>query len=288
MSGEHNAAYLSEIAPLSYQGGKSRLAKRIVDEWWPTDAPFWDLCCGCGAISIEMVNRGYPAEEIWMVDAGPWGTFWNAIGDGTFSLTTLADYVAEMPTDPRGIKGFLEELSQQPASIDTAEVFALLQAGSFGGKAIWIADDQWRNTTFRSYWEPTATSNRRSPVNPMMPMPATLLSRLQRTAEVMQGVYGQCADVLAIEGQIEPGSLVYIDPPYDGTTAYGHALDVVPVARRIASESTVFVSEGRPLSGEAVQLSTGRAKGGISGDRAVRANEEWLSRIGKEKAEVAA
>lgn len=282
-----SAAYLTEIAPLSYQGGKSRLAKRTIDEWWPTDAPFWDLCCGCGAISIEMVNRGYPTEEIRMVDAGPWGMFWREIGDGTFSLGTFSDYVAEMPSDPRCIKGFLEELSRQPASIDTAEVFVLLQAGSFGGKAIWIADDRWRNTTFRSYWEPTATSSRRSPVNPMMPMPATLLSRLERTAEVMQGVVGLCADVLDIEAQIEPGSLVYIDPPYDGTTAYGHALDVVPVARRLASGSAVFVSEGRPLSRHALRLSAGRAKGGISGDRAVRANEEWLSEMERE-AEVAA
>jgi hypothetical protein len=223
-----------------------------------------------------MVNRGYSPSDIRMVDAGPWGLFWNAIGDGTFSTKIVSDYVEQMPSDLRHFRGFMEELSKQPASIDTAEVFVLLQASSFGGKAIWIEDNKWRNTSFRAYWEPTATSSRRSPVNPMMPMPGTLLTRLERTASLMRGVWGRCADVVHIESMIEPESLVYIDPPYDGTTAYGHVLDAVPVGRRLATHSDVFVSEGRPLSSTAVQLSAGRAKGGI-GNRAVRANEEWLS-----------
>lgn len=37
--------------PVSYQGGKVRLASRILDTINPSQ-PFYDLCCGSGAISI--------------------------------------------------------------------------------------------------------------------------------------------------------------------------------------------------------------------------------------------
>ena len=36
---------------------------------------------------------------------------------------------------------------------------------------------------------------------------------------------------------------------------------------------------GRPLSNQAWQIASGRAKGGISGDRKRFANEEWLSLV---------
>ena len=47
------------------------------------------------------------------------------------------------------------------------------------------------------------------------------------------------------------------------------------VARRL--KCPCWVSEGKALSDEAWMLSTGRAKGGMTGDRKKKANEEWLS-----------
>lgn len=264
--------------PVAYQGGKTRLARQIVDAWWPTDRPFYDLCCGSGAVTIEMLNRGASVDDMVMVDAGPWGRFWSEIGQGTFDLGVLTGYADAIPADPRMVRPFMEELSKQSASEDTAEVFILLQASSFGGKALWTKGDRWQNTTFRSYWEPTATSNRRSHVNPMMPMPETLVRRVWALMQRMHGIRACEADVTDIE--VEEGSLVYIDPPYSGTTAYGHSLDVERLARRLSEYSVVYVSEGRPIGDNAVLLDSGRAKGGISGERKVTANQEWLSRLG--------
>ncbi len=45
--------------PCAYQGGKQRVAAQIVDHLLEAapepDARFYDLCCGSGAVSIELV-----------------------------------------------------------------------------------------------------------------------------------------------------------------------------------------------------------------------------------------
>ena len=58
--------------PCAYQGGKQRLAKDIVDIIFnenniSEDTKFYDLCCGSGAISIELINRGIQPENITMI-----------------------------------------------------------------------------------------------------------------------------------------------------------------------------------------------------------------------------
>jgi hypothetical protein len=145
-----------------------------------------------------------------MVDRGPWGLVWEAVGAGTFDLAAFGKWCDAVPADRSAVKGFLEELSHQPADADPAYVFLLLQAGSFGSKAIWIRENRWQNCTFRSYWMPTPTSSRRSPVNPMMPMPATLYSRMEALVVGLKGVHGRCGDVM--EARPSSGT-VYVDPP---------------------------------------------------------------------------
>lgn len=66
--------------PCAYQGGKQRIAKDIVDIFFKEngineETKFYDLCCGSGAISIELVNRGVNPSNIIMVDKSPWDYF---------------------------------------------------------------------------------------------------------------------------------------------------------------------------------------------------------------------
>lgn len=242
-----------------------------------------------------MANRGFPVDQIIMVDAGPWGLFWNAVGAGTFDADRFEELLDALPTDPALIQGALQELARQSVGADAAEVFPILQAGSFGAKALWTVRDEatgatrWANTSFRSYWMPTAISSRRSPVNPMMPMPPTLRSRVLAVVEAMQGVDGRCADVADVAATLviehanaratgEPAPLVtYMDPPYAGTTAYGYGLDIPATANAMSACGPVYVSEGVALTEEAHLLSSGRAKGGISGAKKVAHNQEWVS-----------
>ena len=263
------------LPPVTYQGGKGRLAEQIVEKMnIPAEATFYDLCCGSGAVSLALVNKGHSPEQIVMVDKGPWGLFWQAIGRGTFDLAVFRSYCDTLQGDPKDIKPVIEKWYREPVGADRIYVFLLLQASAIGGAAISHRGNQWvRSAGFRDYWLPTATSSRRSPVNPMMPMPETIYSRVAELVTGMRGVCGLCAD--ASLTTIEAPAVVYIDPPYSGTTAYSHAID----AERTAREAGVpcWVSEGKALTKHAYLLSVGRAKGGMTGDRKKAANEEWLS-----------
>ena len=138
------------IAPVTYQGAKHRYAATIIDQIKPRfDEPFYDLCCGSGTVSIELVNRGFNPKLLYMVDSGPWGIFWESIGKGSFNLNRFRKLLDGIPDRPL-IQTYAKELSRQPAHIDTPYVYLILQACAFGGKAIWIKDDRWQNTSFRS------------------------------------------------------------------------------------------------------------------------------------------
>ena len=269
------------VAPVTYQGAKGRLADDIVRVMKPDHSKrFYDLCCGSGAVSVALVNSGFPASKITMVDSGPWGAFWRAMGDGSFSLERFAARVALVPKDPRLIKDYLVGLHRQKPKVDDFVYdFLLLQAGSFGAKPIGGSPDLgWSAATFRSLWEPTATSNRRSHVNPMMPMPDTIMDRVSKIVPAMKGVCGIHGP--AQFAHIEFDSTVYIDPPYHGTAGYGDSIDVLDVAEKLrAAGVACWVSEGERLSDSFIKLSEGRKKGGISGNRKT-ANQEWLSYFG--------
>src|SRR5271157_351080 len=131
-------------APISYQGGKTRIAVQILDriDVLP-GVPFHDLCCGCGAIPIELVNRGHRPSDIHMLDAGPWGLFWADVGNGVFDLDYFKFYCASVPRDRTQIKPFMQKMFKLPAGADQVYKFLLLQACAFGGAAVWLDDDKW-------------------------------------------------------------------------------------------------------------------------------------------------
>jgi len=269
--------------PAAYQGGKTRLAAQILDVVKPGDAPFFDLCCGSGAVSIEAVKRGKSPDTIHMVDAGPWGLFWQAIGNGTFDLDKLEAYCRTVPSEVALIQDHLNELARAPVNEDAVYVFLLLQAGSFGSKAIWFEEGRWQNLGFRALWRPTgeetpqarARTRHRDDryVLPMMPMPTTIFKRTHAIAKAMYGVHGSRQNVLDVLPTVTAGT-IYADPPYEDTAGYGYALDV-PTIRKLA-RLPVWVSEGKAFADDAIRLSAGREKGGISHTRKV-ANAEWLS-----------
>jgi len=265
------------LPPTSYQGGKQRISKQIVDIILNDykGQPIYDLCCGSAAISIELINRSaLLPTSLTLVDQSPWGLFWKHIGEGSFDLDIFKSYCDNVPKDVSKIQNYIKELSKLPANVDTTYVYLLLQAASFGSKAIWISNNKWMNCSFRSYWLPTKTSNRTSPVNPLMPMPNTLFQRIETIVKKMKGVLGYCKDVWDVP--IPEDAIVYIDPPYINSTAYGFDLDVLKYVKYIPNKC--YVSESYPLSNKCFQITSNRKKGGISGERKSK-NEEWLSRF---------
>ncbi|HHN3503349.1 TPA: hypothetical protein ACRPRV_000651 [Legionella pneumophila] len=271
--------------PCSYQGGKQRIAAQIVDvllEAAPdSNSIFYDLCCGSGAVSIELVNRGIDASRIWMLDISSWGTFWSAIGSGTFNMDAFDLYLSNLPNEKRDFKTHLSSLSTLSVGEHEAELYPLLQACSFGGKQIWRKGERWASACFRDYWEPTTTSIRRSPANPMQPSPTELRRRIDALVKGMKGVTCLNMDIMTILNDSLPrNAVVYVDPPYQSTTGYAFNFDVTSFINRFReiNQAPLFISEGIPLNDEALMLKFGGAKGGISGSKKGK-HQEWLSRF---------
>ncbi len=269
--------------PCAYQGGKQRVAAQIADNLINAasgpNTKFYDLCCGSAAVSIELVNRGIDPSRIHLLDISSWGSFWEAIGSSTFSMDVFDRFLSALPSDKRALKAYVSALSKRPIGDNEAELYPILQACSFGGKQIWRSGDRWANAFFRDYWEPTATSIRRSPANPMQPSSIELRRRVHALVGGMKGVTCFHADIDTILSHPLPASsVVYVDPPYRNTTGYAYSFDVSSFIRRFQelNDAPLFISEGVPLNSEALKLSVGGAKGGISGTRIGR-HEEWLS-----------
>ena len=278
--------------PCSYQGGKQRLAKQIVDIFYEEnniddDTKFYDLCCGSGAVSLELINRGFNPNNITMIDNGCFGQFWQDIANDEFELNVFREEIDKLPS-LENIQSYLKELSNQQVDEDKMVYhYLLLQAGAFGSKQIWIENGKWKNNTFRNYWLPTATSNRKSPVNPMMPMPKTLYSRIENIVNQISGcIVASKEDVFdalyRLDTEWENGNknvIIYIDPPYMNTTGYKDSFDIYELRRRIKNHYPIYISEGLEMehTDQTYLLSKGRTKGNISGDVKKKPVEEWLN-----------
>lgn len=273
------------VPPCSYQGGKQRLAKQIVDIIFEQNeineyTKFYDLCCGSGAITLELINRGIHPSNITMVDKGVYGAFWNSVANNEFDLEIFKSEIDKLP-ELKDIQKYLQELSNQDVDNDKLVYhYLLLQSGSFGSKQIWIENNRWNNNSFRSYWLPTETSSRRSPVNPMMPMPKTLYDRVKDIVEYLGGSINAInSDISKIEWHFDENSIVYIDPPYKNTAGYGNDFDYEEFIINNWAYVNIYVSEGYKMDSveDAILLSKGRTKGNIRGDIKKKPTEEWLN-----------
>jgi site-specific DNA-adenine methylase len=265
--------------PCAFQGGKQRIANSIVDVFFRENkiddsTKFYDLCCGSGSISIELINRGIKPSNITMLDASPWGLFWSMIGKKEFDTNRFTDVINGIPKDVSKIKDHIIKLSNQNYSYGTVYRFLPLQASSFDSKAIWNYLNKWYTQGFRGYWQPTATSNRRSPVNPMMPMPNTLLARVTEIVDQMAGVNAIHGDIRDFNDFSDDNYVIYIDPPSVDFTGYGHTFDLYDYLSTLNKKA--YVSESHKMLDRSLLITESRNKGGISGKRGTK-HDEWLN-----------
>lgn len=279
--------------PCSYQGGKQRLVNQIVDILYQENridenTLFYDLCCGSGAISLEMINSGFRPENIVMVDNECFGSFWESIASNTFDLSDFRDEIDKIPNDVSLIQSYIKNLSGEKVNQKKMIYhYLILQAASFGSKQIWIEDNIWKNTSFRNYWLQNGTSNRKSPVNPMMPMPDTLFFRVEKIVNNIGGKVNarKCSvfDMLNEINRIGSNIIVYIDPPYQGATKYKNTFNIYDFVSKINNSIPIYISEGVELNGanRTYLLSGGRKKGNISGNSKKQPIKEYLNKYGK-------
>lgn len=266
------------IAPLSYQGGKSRLSRQIIEEINSRvdmkGKTFVDLCCGSGAVGLESLI--YCSKAVF-VDKGEMGNFYSSLN--AFSLRDFKKEIDLLP-EIEEIKGYLTQKSKEEVPNDNMQrvyLYLLLQAGAFGSKQIWVEDKNWKNCSFRSYWMPTTTSNRRSPVNPMMPMPETLYQRVKSIVEQKEVITGYQKDITDfIDSYDFTDCIVYLDPPYKDTTGYLDSFDILAVIDKLKGRVPLFVSYNEDLTEDTVEFGK-RTKGNINGVKKKEAVREVLN-----------
>lgn len=274
--------------PVSFQGGKQKVSKMLSDIVFQEDTQYIDLCCGSGAVSIGLINKGVHPENITMVDASDWGTFWSQVSEGTFDTDYFNWLIDSIPEDKDKIKPYLESIAKEgydpETESDIIPIWLILQAGSFGGKHIWSDNGAFRNASFRNYWKPTPTSSRRSPVNPMMPMPQTLLKQTLKCVEEMSPVKAVNCRVENFNWKhyekvrTKSNVVVFIDPPYEDTTGYGFKLDYKKWLENLElpENYSLYITDYQKHSETFWELSK-TSKGGISGGNKKRV--EILSKV---------
>lgn len=283
------------IPPCSYQGGKQRLSSQIIDiidkKSSLNNSVFIDFCCGSGAISLELINNGFDSSKVYMVDKGCFGGFYQAISNNTFDLNIFKNELKLLP-EKEEIQKYLQELSNKIADKDLwIYHYLILQAGAFGSKQIWLNElNEWKNNSFRSLWKPTETSNRKSIVNPMMPMPDALYDRVERLVlDLSNKIHAYHQDIMSdsVENILKELSnsigrnkiIIYIDPPYLDTTGYQYNLNIYDCINKFSNYcSCIYVSEGKRLDNatEIIVLDSGRKKGNITGKVTKEPVEELL------------
>jgi hypothetical protein len=221
-------------ALLPYQGSKWRFRKAIVEVF-------------------EAHGFAGPPASVGLYDPGPWGVVVPVVLDPARRASVIAGLEALAAEDPRAV---YERLHGGPVADDPvafAVAYLFLQRLAFSGKAVGIREGCWSSPGFNTssaYGLPG--TERFGAVQPMVPS----LVRVLRT-------YGDKLRQVPVEGGRRPApmpegpvsrpTLVYLDPPYAGSTRYPNGdLDrdgVVALASAWSEAGArVVISEGVPIA----------------------------------------
>lgn len=188
-------------------GGRSQLVPRQGSKW------------SVRKHLLPLFPEGVP-ERIRLSDSAPWSTAMAVVlsGDRTGLLLRLEDLIERGGRDPQGL---FRELCGAPVpgdSLDASAQLLWLQRMAFSGKAVQVTEDgRWSSpglNTTSAYGTPG--TSRFGPVRPLGPA----LLRAVRAAPRHDHVEST-AGLLQPPDHCEPGTHVYLDPPYKGRTGYG-------------------------------------------------------------------
>lgn len=184
--------------PMTYFGGKIRLAPQVVDLMPPHGhyvEPY------CGSLAVLMAKPPAPHETVNDLD-GALMTFWRVLRDKPDDLLR----VCELTPHSRAEHAAAYEPADEADDIEVARrVWVQLTQGRGGIR---------RATGWRHYQDPSRSTGS---------MPDYLngyLSRMPPAAARLRCVSLECRpalDVISDYGR-HPGVLLYVDPPYLGTT----------------------------------------------------------------------
>lgn len=235
------------LPPVSTHGSKRKLAPDIVPYLLQHNSDiYYDLCCGGGAISLELLKHHIDPTHITMIDIGLWGLFWSTISQNRFSVSILDHYIQQIPLDPYAVKEYIESLVLSDPTHDTVYKFLLIQACNFGGKAIRLNTQHlWENISIKPYWTPKPTSVRQTPSTTFSIAPHKLVTRIHTILKFCHNIHAYHTSVHSYE--YPHNSVVYIDPDYKNTYGYKYSVDISHVVEN-AYNAHLYISETIPLT----------------------------------------
>jgi len=278
-----------------------------------------ELCCGSAALTVHLLGGrrallpyqgskwryrreleallgelGFkgPPMAISLVDAGPWGGVWGLLGRPEERAAVVRILKELDQEDPHTVyKRLISSTARKPWTIDLAmwaAEFLFLQRLAFGGKAVSVnADGLWRSPGFnKTSAYGTPATERFGAVRPMV---RSLIEAVEALPEWPANFGAAQADVtgVSLSGLVDFPRVVYIDPPYQGTTRYpGCTLpreEVIRIALDAQTVSAVLVSEAEPIEGLVARgwkkHRLGVPKCGASPQQTTR--QEWVTYCGR-------
>lgn len=231
-------------------------------------------CCGSASIALALLGARRPLlpyqgskwrfrerllatvgmpgspDHVRLADAGPWGVAAPTVIDPVARAGVIARLEAFAARDARAVYDALHQGPVPADPIDATAQFLFLQRLAYSGKAVGDRDGRWVSPGFNTssaYGLPG--TERFGAVHPMIP---SLIGVLRGYDLAPAIVTGGRQPARAPTEPVDRPTVVYLDPPYAGSTAYPAGDlsrdEVVALAeawRRAGAR--VLISESEPI-----------------------------------------
>jgi len=245
---------------VSYQGGKWRYRKSLQKQ------------------AEAMGFMGQP-DRVILTDPGPFGVAVSVILD-SFQRTRVVEKLRELAReDPKAVYGKLNKAVVPWGAVDYTAQFLFLQQLSWGNKAVSGLDGKWRSPGLSktgAYGNPATAT-----LKAARPKITAFIDKLESLQLAQCSVESHQTVARLPTGQVDRRTLVYIDPPYAGTTGYpdgkisrAQTIDLATAWRDAGA--SVMISEACPLEipgWESIEISKGQDGGPLF----KRKGPEWLT-----------
>lgn len=200
--------------PCRWAGGKSRLAPQIVTILGKIEGTYYEPMVGMGAVFLELRNTGFTGPAVLGDAAGPVRGIWSALQSDTEALQAALEGLGSVLTVSR--HNLVRDVYNALRGHSTLRAAHLiwLMASSHGGVYRVNADGEFNvGPQHDRIWTPQAPK--------LLPLPDGELLRALRDALVDVDVLEHAQPLPHVLGRLRAGDVLYLDPPYTDTFAYG-------------------------------------------------------------------
>ena len=220
----------------------------------PYQGSKWRFRHSLTARAAKLGFQGRP-KRVVLSDPGPWGHTLKVVVEPTRRRRLIDALKALAAEDPRDVYNRLHGGFVSPDDVEAAAEHLFLQRLSFSGKAVGQRDGRWVSPGFNtSSAYGLAGTERFGAVKPMVPSLIRVLQGYECQIDASVSVVVHPHEARPPTERVA-NTLVYLDPPYEGSTAYPNgSLQMTEVCtlaeawRRSGAAVMVSEQRGVPLA----------------------------------------